>query len=100
MTKSSDANTVAPPVPDPLAVPMTARLRMAAVDQLQQLAYRVRHEYLEMPGLSLTLAQAQRMWHLRQNECEELFSALIEAGFLARTTRGTFVRADTGRASA
>jgi hypothetical protein len=39
-------------------------------------------EYLEMPGLTLTLPQVQRFWHLRRRECEELLGALIVAKFL------------------
>jgi hypothetical protein len=61
---------------------------------------RVRGEYLEMPGLTLTLRQAQRLWNLRRDECERLLGDLVDDGFLACTKRGTFVRADTGRAGA
>lgn len=43
-----------------------------------QLLDRIRGEYLEMPGLKLTLPQAQRFWHLCRRECEELLGALIE----------------------
>ena len=67
---------------------------------LDTVARRVRNEYLEMPGLSLTLAQAQRMWQLHRTECEHLLAALVACGFLAQTTRGAFVRAGSGRAGA
>ena len=64
------------------------------------IAHRVRNEYLEMPGLSLTIRQAERMWHLPQRECEHLLAVLVDSGFLARTSRGAFVRAGSGRAGA
>ena len=54
---------------------------------------RVRSEYLEMPGLTLTLAQARRLWHLDEASCEQLLDALIDSGFLRRTWKGTFVMA-------
>jgi hypothetical protein len=54
---------------------------------------RVRGEYLEMPGLSLTARQAQRLWGLDPETCEAVLEALVHSGFLRRTTRG-YVRAD------
>jgi|SRR5215510_2336995 len=64
------------------------------------LVRRVRGEYLEMPGLALTLGQAQRMWNLHRGECERLLGDLVDSGFLACTPLGMFVRADSGRAGA
>jgi Spy/CpxP family protein refolding chaperone len=61
------------------------------------LVRRVRGEYLEMPGLALTLGQAQRMWNLHRGECERVLSDLVDSGFLACTQLGMFVRADSGR---
>ena len=57
---------------------------------------RVRGEYLEMPGLSLTERQAQRLWHLEPETCRSLFKALVESGFLRQTPRGGYVRANVG----
>ena len=56
---------------------------------------RVRGEYREMPGLSLTEGQAQRLWGLEPRTCRDLFEALLATGFLRRTTQGRYVRADT-----
>jgi hypothetical protein len=61
-----------------------------------QIVQRVRGEYLEMPGLSLTELQAQRLWQLEADACRTLFMALVESGFLRRTTRGGYIRADIG----
>ena len=52
---------------------------------------RAQAEYLEMPGLRLTSAQAQRLWGLDRRTCEELLTELTSAHFLARTRDGSFV---------
>ena len=56
---------------------------------------RVRGEYQEMPGLSLTEAQAQRLWGLDATVCRALLDALSQVGFLHRTDAGAYVRGDT-----
>jgi hypothetical protein len=61
-------------------------------DAKPELTRRVRAEYAEMPGLSLTLAQAQRLWLIDRHTCESVFRALIAQGFLRMTTKGCFVR--------
>jgi hypothetical protein len=43
---------------------------------------RIRNEYVEMPGLILTLPQAARLWSLSESQSELLLSMLVEAGFL------------------
>ena len=42
----------------------------------------VRAEYAEMPGLSVTLMQAQRLWAADRASCEEVFRRLISIGVL------------------
>ena len=66
---------------------------MAAEQSLEALR-RVKGEYLEMPGLRLTIAQAQRLWGLDRAVCDALLGALVEAKFLLRTRDGAFVRSD------
>ena len=61
---------------------------------------RVRGEYIEMPGLRLTPAQAQRLWGLDRDACDALLGALVDAKFLYRTRDGAFVRSDSSRAAA
>jgi hypothetical protein len=53
---------------------------------------RVQGEFLEMPGLRLTEAQARRLWGLDATSCEMLLHALVEAKFLFRTRDGSFMR--------
>ena len=51
----------------------------------EQLLRRVRGEYLEMPGLRLTVAQAARLWNADWDECGRTLDALTRAGFLYRS---------------
>ena len=44
-----------------------------------------------MPGLRLTLAQAQRLWQVDRAECESALDALLQEGFLAVTTDDAYV---------
>jgi len=57
----------------------------------ERLARRVRAEFLEMPGLCLTIEQAQRLWSLDAGTCETLLKSLINSRFLHRTDHGLFV---------
>ena len=61
---------------------------------IDALLLRVQGEFLEMPGLRVTEAQARRLWGLDAATCSTLLSALIEAGFLFRTPDGAFVRTE------
>jgi hypothetical protein len=47
-----------------------------------------------MPGLSLTVPQAQRLWGLEDSTCRTLLEHLVEARFLRRTPHGRFIRCD------
>jgi hypothetical protein len=55
---------------------------------------RARAEYIEMPGLRLTAAQAARLWTLDAALCADVLSALVESRFLVRTRDASFVRAE------
>ena len=73
---------------------------MAAAQQpLDDVLRRVQGEYIEMPGLRLTPAQAQRLWGLDRTACDTLLGALVDAKFLFRTRDGAFVRSDQVRAT-
>ncbi len=62
--------------------------------RLENLLRRIQGEYLEMPGLRLTPAQAQRLWGLTKHECESLMHVLLDTRFLRRTRDGAFVLFD------
>ena len=72
---------------------------MAAQQPLEDVLRRVQGEYIEMPGLRLTPAQAQRLWGLDRVACDMLLGALVDAKFLLRTRDGAFVRSDQVRAT-
>ena len=48
------------------------------------LVRRIRQEYIETPGLSLTLAQAQRLFSVDTQSCGVALAALLDAGLLLR----------------
>jgi hypothetical protein len=43
---------------------------------------RVRREFSDMRGLSPTMPQAIRLFHLAHDECLEIFAQLLQEGFL------------------
>jgi hypothetical protein len=55
---------------------------------------RVQGEFLEMPGLRLTEAQARRLWGLDAASCKALLATLVEANFLFCTRDGAFMRVE------
>jgi hypothetical protein len=63
----------------------------AAIDDVLR---RVQGEFLEMPGLRLTGAQARRLWGLDAASCEALLTALVDAKFLFQTRDGSFMRVE------
>jgi len=68
-----------------------------AQQQPHEVLQRVQGEYIEMPGLRLTTAQAQRLWGLDRAACDALLGALVDAKFLFRTRDGAFVRSEYAR---
>ena len=58
-------------------------------------ADRVRSEFIEMPGMELTMSQATRLWNLGPDDCRVVLDSLVDAGFLRWTPRKTVIR--TGR---
>jgi hypothetical protein len=77
------------------------QIAMGAQHQpLDDVLRRVQGEYIEMPGLRLTPAQAQRLWGLDRAACDALLGALVDAKFLFRTRDGAFVRSEHVRPTA
>ena len=60
------------------------------------LQLRIEAEFIEMPGLKLTLAQAARLFGVDQARCERLLGTLVDVGVLANPGR-MFVGAGVGR---
>jgi hypothetical protein len=57
----------------------------------------LRGEYLEIPGLSLTRRQIQRLWELDDVLVEQILDVLIVARFLRPTPEGGYVRVEDER---
>jgi hypothetical protein len=72
---------------------MNSRSRVRINESMLQ---RICGEYLEMPGLQLTLKQAQRLWGLDEETCAGSLEILVETGFLVRTSRDVYARMTEG----
>jgi hypothetical protein len=59
---------------------------------------RIHAEYLEMPGLRLTLEQAQRLCGVERTLCKALLDALVDAKFLCIKSDGAYARVFDGEA--
>ena len=64
---------------------------MAEHPNVSQWLRLIEAEYREMPGLSLSKPQMQRLWGLDQFVCEALVDALVAARVLRRTVRNTYI---------
>lgn len=51
---------------------------------------RIRAEFNEMPGMSVTLRQASRLWHLSEATCRSLLDTLLGSRFLQLTPAGAY----------
>ena len=60
-------------------------------DDANATLWRIRGEYMEMPGLKLTVPQAARLWHLDQPSIEQLLDVLVADGVLRRTAAGAYL---------
>lgn len=65
--------------------------------RIDDVLQRIQGEFVEMPGLRLTAAQAQRLWGLERDVCTALLGALVDAKFLSQTRDGAFIRMDGAR---
>jgi hypothetical protein len=53
---------------------------------------RIRGEFLEMPGLRLTLDQARRLCDVERTLCKQVLDALVEGKFLCVRSDGAYAR--------
>jgi hypothetical protein len=66
---------------------------MRTVDDVRE---RVRAEYLEMPGLHLTIDQVQRLCGIERRMCTTVLDHLVEEHFLCVKPNGAYARAWEG----
>jgi hypothetical protein len=80
---------------------MSARAFRSAVStkevtmEFEAVLRRVRSEFMEMPGLRLTPAQARRLWGVEREVCHAIIDALIDSAFLRWTPAGALVRSES-----
>jgi hypothetical protein len=67
---------------------------------LEEATTLIRLEYHELPALSLTFWQAQRLWNLSDELCERALQSLVREKFLTMTPSGRFVRRSDSRSRA
>ena len=60
------------------------------------LVIRIRAEYLEMPGLRLTLEQARRLCGVERALCQVVLDALVDERFLSVKVDGAYARVTDG----
>ena len=65
----------------------------------QRVLKRLRAEYLEMPGMRLTIEQIQRLCGIEPRMVKPVLDALVKASFLRLNSDGTYVRLTEGSAS-
>lgn len=53
---------------------------------------RIRAEYLEMPGMTLTLEQVARLCGIDRSACQAVLDALVDVKFLCVTSNGAYAR--------
>jgi hypothetical protein len=70
-----------------------ARKTVSTHEEFSHAVSRARAEYLEMPGLKLTSAQAARLWTLDSDTCDAVLTTLVGERFLVRTPNASFIRA-------
>ena len=59
-------------------------------------ADRLRAEFLEMPGLRLTVEQAQRLCGVERALCKAVLDSLVDSRFLSVKANGTYGRVSEG----
>ena len=79
---------------EPTVVPVRAPL-----EEEHQLRMRIQAEFREMPGLTLTLPQAARLFSVEPARCECVLLGLVADGCLA-INGSAFVSSRAGRRSA
>jgi len=61
-------------------------------DAIDADALRIRHEFLDMPGLVLTVAQTAKLYALSPSHARALLDSLVVEGFLAGDSSGRYRR--------
>ena len=68
---------------------MTIRHQATPIERLESC---VQGDFLQAPGLRVTIEQAQRLWGLDGESCKRVLAVLVERGFLIRDAAGRYAR--------
>ncbi len=80
--------------------PMASTVHSDTPDAIaSSVVQRIRGEYLEMPGLTLTVRQAARLWGLGVPQSQRVLSELVESRFLVADASGAYRRRGCPRCS-
>jgi len=79
-------------VPAVARLPAAVRAERRDVAARRALLSRIHSEFEEMPGLTLTLAQAVRLFGISSDACARIFSQLNEEGLLQPSRNGGYAR--------
>jgi hypothetical protein len=60
---------------------------------VELVAKRVRAEFEEMPGMTLTMRQASRLFGIERDVCKTVFERLVTTSYLKWTQSGAITRA-------
>ena len=82
------------PSPEPSAIKTMLATDRRNVAARQALVLRVRSEFAEMPGLSLTLLQATRLFGISREACARILVGLSDESALRVTADGRYVLGD------
>jgi hypothetical protein len=95
LTSSLPTNVLSPRKPLPSSAGSSHSLQGSAMPN-DALLNRIRAEYLEMPGLRLTLEQAQRLCGVERTACKAVLEELVDAEFLCMKANGAYARLSDG----
>lgn len=70
------------------------RGRERALMGLNAVTQRVRAEFDEMPGLTLTEPQAAKLFGIERTVCRDVIEQLIDESYLRKTRTGSIIRCD------
>ena len=87
---------VTPKPPDTHRHPSSSCLPSRESDTLIALLARITGEFHEMPGLSLTLPQASRLFGIVETQCLQVLEHLMNTGLLRCGATGRYALKPTG----
>jgi hypothetical protein len=65
---------------------------VVSCEHITALVMKIQNDFLDTPSLTLTLSQAQKRFGADEITCEAVLRALVDAGVLATTSDGAYVR--------